>query len=77
MSVDCVCAGSIEVCDFFLDKGSDPSHPLRIRLSSKRSSHGGLEYIIEAESPKDFVLWAKVIDAAMRGLTGTPAKLKS
>ena len=57
-------AGTIDLIDFFLDKGQDPSHPLRIRLPSKRSP--GLEYLIEAETPKDFVEWAKAIDGAMK-----------
>jgi hypothetical protein len=60
-----LCSGSIDLADFFLDKGADPSHPLRIRLPSKRSP--GHEYLIEAETAKDFVEWAKAIDGAMKG----------
>lgn len=60
----CPCVGSIDLTDFNLDKGSDPIHPYRMRLISKRSE--GHEYLVEAEGAKDFVDWAKAIDGAMK-----------
>jgi hypothetical protein len=57
------CAGTVDLGDFFLANGTEEKHPLRIRLPCKRTP--GLEYIIEADNPIDFVEWAKAINGVM------------
>ena len=54
----------MDIADYFLDESLKPSHPLRMRLSSKRTP--GLEYVIEAETAKDFVEWVKALDSTMK-----------
>ncbi len=57
-------SGFVDLADYFLDESLKPTHPLRMRLSSKRTP--GMEYVIEAETAKDFVEWVKALDAVMK-----------